>query len=97
LSGKKFDNFQHLKEIVIVVVISEFLEHHSKAKRTRTLAYSQALKERVAANEDKCTSKLSNVSMLSRHDLVHLQIIHIMLLFLQTPSTFQNKNQILRR
>jgi len=62
-----------LKEIVIVIF--EFIEHHSKAKHTRAPAYSRALKERVAANdldEDKYTSKLSNVSMLPRHDLVKL-------------------------
>ena len=27
----------------IVIVISKFLEHHSKAKRTKALAYSRAL------------------------------------------------------
>ena len=28
LSGKKFDNLQHLKEIVIAIFISEFVERH---------------------------------------------------------------------
>jgi len=86
--------FWLLKEIAIIIVISEFLERHSKAKRTRAPAYSRALKERVAANdldEDKCTSKLSNVSIFHKHDLVYLQIIQIIFLLLHTSQLFRIK------
>ena len=60
----------------------------SHCKRARAPAYSRAPKERVAVHdidEDKCTSKLSNLYIFPRHDLVNFQIIEIIFLVLHTP------------
>ena len=54
----------------------------------------------MAANvldEDKCTRKLSNVSIFSRHDLVNLQIIQIIFLLIHTPQPFRIKIKYLEK
>src|SRR6218665_1170187 len=87
---------------VTILIIERNCNHNRYLRISRAPLKSQAHQgtslftsaERVAANdldEDKCTSKLSNVSIFPRHDLVYLQIIQIIFLILHTTQLFRIK------